>query len=63
MLVVLAGAGAGALGDIGPITVAVGVLLAILLVSYRQVIEAYADGGGAYAVSKANLGPRPAIWP
>lgn len=56
MLVVLAGAGVGALGDIGPITVAVVVLLAILVLSYRQVIEAYPDGGGAYAVSKANLG-------
>jgi len=58
MLVVLAAAGAGALAKIEPITVAIVVLLVILVLSYRQVIEAYPDGGGSYAVSKANLGPR-----
>ena len=36
------------------------VLLAILVFSYRQVIAAYPDGGGAYAVSKENLGTTPA---
>ena len=40
-----------------PITVAIVVLLAILVFSYRQVIDAYPGGGGAYAVSRANLGP------
>jgi len=58
MLVVLATAGAGALGKIEPITVAIVVLLVILVFSYRQVIQAYPDGGGCYAVSKANLGSR-----
>ena len=58
MLVVLATAGAGALAKIEPITIAIVVLLVILVFSYRQVIEAYPDGGGSYAVSKANLGPR-----
>jgi amino acid transporter len=58
MLVVLATAGAGALAKIQPITVAIVVLLVILVFSYRQVIEAYPDGGGSYAVSKANLGRR-----
>ncbi|MDA8072218.1 MAG: APC family permease [Actinomycetota bacterium] len=58
MLAVLATAGAGALARIEPITVAIVVLLAILVFSYRQVIQAYPDGGGCYAVSKANLGPR-----
>ncbi|MHB1519455.1 MAG: APC family permease [Acidimicrobiales bacterium] len=57
MLVVLATAGAGALAKIEPITIAIVVLLVILVFSYRQVIEAYPDGGGCYAVSKANLGP------
>jgi hypothetical protein len=46
MLVVLATAGAGALGRIEPLTVAIVVLLAILVLSYRQVIAAYPDGGG-----------------
>jgi len=59
MLVVLASAGAGALGKIEPITGAIVLLLVILVFSYRQVIQAYPDGGGCYAVSKANLG-RPA---
>ena len=35
---------------------AIVVLLAILVLSYRQVIDAYPSGGGAYAVSRANLG-------
>ena len=56
ILLVLAVAGAGALHLILPITVAIVVLLAILVLSYRQVIDAYPAGGGAYAVSRANLG-------
>jgi len=56
MLVVLATAGAGALAKIEPITLVIVALLVILVLSYRQVIEAYPDGGGSYAVSKANLG-------
>ena len=39
-----------------PITIAIVLLLAILVFSYRQVIDAYPMGGGAYAVSRANLG-------
>ena len=61
MLVVLASAGAAALGKIEPITVAIVVLLVILVFSYRQVIAAYPDGGGCYAVSKANLGRRASL--
>ena len=57
IIVVLALAGAGALHLVLPITVAIVVLLAILVFSYRQVIDAYPGGGGAYAVSRANLGP------
>ena len=58
ILVVLAFAGAGALGWVLPITIAIVVLLAILVISYRQVIDAYPGGGGSYAVSRANFGPR-----
>ncbi len=57
ILVVLAGAGAGALHLVLPVTLAIIALLAVLVVSYRQVIDAYPGGGGAYAVSRANLGP------
>ena len=61
IIVVLALAGAGALHLVLPITAAIVVLLAILVFSYRQVIEAYPGGGGAYAVSRANLGSRAAL--
>src|SRR6202034_124430 len=54
--VVLAVAGAGALHLVLPITIVIIALLAILVFSYRQVIDAYPGGGGAYAVSRANLG-------
>jgi amino acid transporter len=56
IIVVLAAAGTGSLHLILPITIAIIVLLAILVTSYRQVIDAYPGGGGAYAVSRANLG-------
>lgn len=35
--------------------------LAALVVSYRQVIEAFPNGGGAYAVSKAHLGTQASL--
>jgi amino acid transporter len=56
IILVVAVAGAGALHLILPITGAIVLLLVILVVSYRQVINAYPEGGGAYAVSRANLG-------
>ena len=58
IIVVLAAAGAGALHLVLPITIAIVALLAILVFSYCQVIDAYPGGGGAYAVSRANFGPR-----
>ncbi|MGH9122177.1 MAG: APC family permease, partial [Acidimicrobiales bacterium] len=33
----------------------------VLVISYRQVIDAYPGGGGAYAVSRANLGRRASL--
>ncbi len=56
LLSVLAVGGATALNAMVPITIVIVILLAVLVTSYRQVIEAYPTGGGAYAVSKANLG-------
>src|SRR5277367_7022498 len=56
IILVLAVAGAGALHLVLPITIAIVLLLAILVFSYRQVIDAYPMGGGAYAVSRANFG-------
>ncbi len=39
-----------------PISIAIGVLLWIVALSYRQTIHAYPSGGGAYIVAKDNLG-------
>jgi amino acid transporter len=61
ILVVLVTAGAGALKYSLPITGAIVVLLAALIISYRQVIEAFPNGGGAYAVSKRHLGTVPSL--
>jgi len=58
IIAVLAVAGAGALHLVLPVTVVIVTLLAILVFSYCQVIDAYPGGGGAYAVSRANFGPR-----
>ena len=61
ILVVLVAAGATALHYSVPITGAIVVLLAVLVVSYRQVIAAFPSGGGAYAVSKAHLGTQASL--
>ena len=39
-----------------PIALAIATLLIIVTVSYRQTVDAYPHGGGAYQVSKENLG-------
>jgi amino acid transporter len=44
-----------------PIAVGVLVLLLALILSYRQIIFAYPQGGGAYVVSKENLGKYPGL--
>lgn len=49
-------AGSGALGLSLPITVAIIVLIAVVVLSYRQTIEAYPEGGGSYVVARENLG-------
>jgi amino acid transporter len=61
ILVVLVAGGALALHYSLPITGAIVLLLAALVVSYRQVIEAFPSGGGAYAVSKAHLGTQASL--
>lgn len=58
IVLVLAGAGARGLGFTLPVTLAIAALLAVLVASYRQVIAAFPDGGGAYAVARAHLGAR-----
>jgi amino acid transporter len=61
MLLVLAIAGIGALSFVVPITLAVSLLLAVVIVSYRQIVRAYPGGGGAYVVAQENLGMYPGL--
>ena len=60
-MVVLFTAGAAALRFTLPIVLVITGMLVLLVISYSQVITAHPDGGGAYAVSKANLGRWPAL--
>ena len=39
-----------------PIALAITLLIVIVTISYRQTIDAYPNGGGAYTVAKENLG-------
>jgi amino acid transporter len=61
ILVVLVTAGTAALRYSLPVTGAIVVLLIALVISYRQVIEAFPNGGGAYAVSQRHLGTVPSL--
>ena len=61
ILVVLVAAGTAGLRYSLPVTGAIIVLLVALVASYRQVIAAFPNGGGAYAVSKAHLGTRASL--
>ena len=56
ILLVLILAGTVALSYSLPIGIAIAILIAIVVSSYRQTIRAYPQGGGAYIVSKYNLG-------
>ena len=59
ILLILILVGAAALSYSIPVSIAIVLLLTILTLSYQQIIYEYPAGGGAYTVSKANLG----IWP
>jgi amino acid transporter len=61
ILLVLVLAGTVALSYSLPIGIAIAVLIAIVVSSYRQTILAYPHGGGAYIVAKDNLGTYPAL--
>jgi amino acid transporter len=56
ILRVLVIGGLAALSHATPVAVLIATLLAIVAFSYRQTIYAYPNGGGAYIVSKDNLG-------
>jgi amino acid transporter len=56
IILVLVAAGTVALSYSLPIAFAIAGLIAVVVSSYRQTIRAYPKGGGAYVVSKDNLG-------
>jgi amino acid transporter len=60
-LVILMAAGTAALTWSLPISIAVVVLLAMVVFSYRQTIYAYPSGGGSYIVAHENLGELPGL--
>jgi amino acid transporter len=51
----------GALSLMLPISLVIVVLLAIVVLSYRQTIKAYPSGGGSYIVASDNLGMFPGL--
>lgn len=61
MMFVLAAAGTAGFNFIMPLTLLTVALLALLTISYEQTIHAYPNGGGAYIVSRDNLGDVPAM--
>jgi amino acid transporter len=61
ILVILAAAGTIAFGYVFPISIVIVGLLAIVVISYEQIIHAYPNGGGAYIVAFDNFGYFPAL--
>jgi amino acid transporter len=60
-LIVVIGASAAAAHLVLPVSAAIAVLLAIVVVSYMQTVHAYETSGGAYIVAKDNLGTLPSL--
>jgi amino acid transporter len=60
ILFILAAAGTAAFVYAFPISIVIVALLAIVTLSYEQIIHAYPGGGGAYIVARDNLGDLPA---
>lgn len=61
ILLVLVAAGTMALHLTIPVAAAIAMLLTIVVMSYRQTIRAYPQGGGSYIVTKDNLGTTPSL--
>src|SRR6476469_3772528 len=60
-LVVLLAVSAAAAHLVFPISIAIAVLLAIVIASYRQTVRVYETSGGAYVVARENLGTLPSL--
>ena len=60
-MAVLITAGVASLHLVLPISLAIAVLLAIVVLSYSQGVKAYASSGGSYVFARENLGTLPAL--
>jgi amino acid transporter len=60
-MAVLLAASLSALHLVLPISIAISILLAIVVLSYRQGVQAYASSGGSYVFAKENLGTLPSL--
>lgn len=56
ILFTLLAAGSASFGLAIPISIVITSVLAVIVVSYRQTIRAYPNGGGSYIVARENLG-------
>ncbi len=61
ILLVLVLGGAAALALTWPVALAIAVLIVIVAASYYQTVHAYPSGGGAYIVTRENLGTMPSL--
>ncbi len=61
ILAVLLTASATSAHLVMPIAIPIALLMVIVITSYRQTVHAYPSGGGAYIVSKENLGTVPGL--
>ena len=61
ILRVLAVGGLAAMSLVTPIGAVIAAVMVVVVFSYRQTIHAYPSGGGAYIVSKDNLGRAPSL--
>lgn len=61
LMVLIPAVGMAAYAQVSYISLAIIGLLILLMLSYRQTIENYPNGGGAYLVAKDNLGVLPGV--
>jgi len=62
LLVLVTAAGAAAAWPLVlPIALPIAIVLSLVVISYRQTVRAYPSGGGAYIVSRENLGVIPGL--
>src|SRR5262245_29474739 len=60
-LVVLIGASAAAGHYVLPVSIAIAAVMAVVVLSYVQTVQAYQTSGGAYVVARENLGTMPSL--